>query len=147
MSEACKKRTITLILATVAFMALLSLISVPLEAQVDIGHYRESFEDAQAELEKINETLASLEQVNSSAVETLRGEVASTKCALNVSDMSVVQEEMAREENMTVDLQRKIALLHSPRGILLGVYGTLGLLTGFWASFLLGTLITAIVKR
>lgn len=117
-------------------------------AATDVGKYRESFGNAQAELESLNESFASLERANVSAVDAIREKVNSLKSSLNVSDIDVVKEEIAIESNVTEALRGEVSKLNiGNRGVFWGVFATLGLLGGFWSAFLLYTLLSAIVKR
>ena len=136
----------TFFILTIVWLA--NTFVVPSGAAADIGKYRESFGNAQVELEKINVSLASLDRVNVSAIEAIRGKVTSLKSALNVSDVDAVKEAIKIESNETEVLRVEVSKLEPQnKNIFLGVFGTFGLLGGFWSAFILYTLLSAIVKR
>lgn len=132
----------------IALLCLLTMLSVHSGTATEIGKYRESFENAQVELKEVNESLALLERVNVSAIEVLREKVSSLKAELNVTEMDAVKERLEIECNATNALRSEVSKLEQcNKKIFSGVFGTFGLLAGFWSAFLLYTLLSAIMKR
>jgi len=142
------RRRVLSVTFLLTLLCLLSTISIPSEAVMEIGKYRESFENAQLELKKINESLAPIEGVNISGIEELRDKVSNLKADLNVTDMDAMKERLEIESDETATLRSEVSKLELwNKRIFSGVFGTFGLLAGFWSVFLLYTFLSTILRR
>lgn len=120
----------------------------PSVATTELGKYRENFENATFELRKINESLSSMETANVSALEELRATVSILKNELNVTDMEVAASMIEIERNATDALRNSVSEVKSQnKKAFATVFGTFGLLTGFWGAFFVYTILSSRMKR
>jgi hypothetical protein len=127
-------------------LALLFLFS--LVAATEIGKYRESFGNAKFEINRINANLSYMEGVTESAVEELRGRVSRLKSEFNITDMEVAEERLEVEKKATEALRNNVSKVKSVnKKVLLAVFGTFGVLAGFWGAFFVYTFLCTIRKR
>ena len=137
-----------LIPATFILVFLMAPLLNPSGAMTELGEYRENFENATFELSKINESLSSMETTNVSALEELRATVSILKNELNVTDMEAAASMLEIERNARDALRNNVSEAESQnKKVFATVFGTFGLLTGFWGAFSVYTILSSRMKR
>jgi len=130
-------------LAPTAFFIFVLLFLIPLVTALDVGEYRESFKNAKISLKNISKNLSSMKEVNASVVEELRGNVSSLKSKLNITDVEIAKERLEVEKKTIGAVRNDISKVESlDKEVLLAVFGTFGVLTGFWGVFFIHTILS-----
>ena len=130
-------------LAPTAFFIFVLLFLIPLVTALDVGKYRESFKNAKISLKNISKNLSSMKEVNASVVEELRGNVSSLKSKLNITDVEIAKERLEVEKKTIGAVRNDISKVESlDKEVLLAVFGTFGVLTGFWGVFFIHTILS-----
>jgi len=130
-------------LAPTAFFIFVLLFLIPLVTALDVGKYRESFKNAKIGLKNISKNLSSMKEVNASVVEELRGNVSSLKSKLNITDVEIAKERVEVEKKTIGAVRNDISKVESlDKEVLLAVFGTFGVLTGFWGVFFIHTILS-----
>jgi len=130
-------------LAPTAFFIFALLFLIPLVTALDVGKYRESFKNAKISLKNISKNLSSMKEVNASVVEELRGNVSSLKSKLNITDVEIAKERLEVEKKTIEAVRNDISKVESlDKEVLLAVFGTFGVLTGFWGVFFVHTILS-----